>query len=82
VKTIRQLRESRGWSQEQLAKELGVSHSTVYNWEKGRTMPRVPHLQAIARTFNVSMDDVALSDHRSLDPTANLDTASPDQNYG
>ena len=31
---VRTLRKMRGWSQEDLARELGVSLSTVQRWEK------------------------------------------------
>ena len=29
-----------GWSQERLAREIGVTALTVSNWERGRTVPR------------------------------------------
>jgi len=36
---IKKIRLSLGWSQERLARELGVSFSTVNRWERGRTSP-------------------------------------------
>jgi putative transcriptional regulator len=60
VKTIRELREAKGWSQLELANRLGVTPSTVYNWERGRSEPTASTLRRIARTFEVSMDDIAL----------------------
>lgn len=36
---IRRLRSRRNWSQEQLARELGVSVRTVTRWEAGETEP-------------------------------------------
>ena len=39
-KVIRQLRDKLGLSQENLAKELGVSFSTVNRWETGKSEPR------------------------------------------
>jgi len=36
---IKKIRLSLGWSQERLARELGVSFSTVNRWERGRTTP-------------------------------------------
>ena len=36
LKIIRQLH---GWSQEDLARELGVSFATVNRWENGKTKP-------------------------------------------
>ena len=36
---LKALRRQRGWSQEDLARELGVSFSTVNRWENGKTKP-------------------------------------------
>lgn len=61
MKTIRELREERGWTQLDLAVRLGVTPATVYNWERGRHEPKVRQLRAIARTFDVCMDHIALA---------------------
>lgn len=60
MKTIRELRAERGWTQVELAFKLGVTPSTVYNWEKGRFEPRVSQLRDLARVFDVKMDDIEL----------------------
>jgi ribosome-binding protein aMBF1 (putative translation factor) len=36
---IRALRQKRGWAQEDLAREIGVSLSTVQRWEKKDCKP-------------------------------------------
>ncbi|MBI3997856.1 MAG: helix-turn-helix transcriptional regulator [Armatimonadetes bacterium] len=36
---VRSLREKLGWSQERLARELGVSFSTISRWERGQGEP-------------------------------------------
>lgn len=36
---LKALRRQHGWSQEDLARELGVSFSTVNRWENGKTKP-------------------------------------------
>ena len=60
MKTIRELREERGWTQLELANRLGVTPSTIYSWERGRYEPTASKLRALARTFGVSMDVIAL----------------------
>ena len=60
MRTIRQLREARGWTQLELAYRLGVTPVTIYNWERGRTEPRVSQFRQLARLFGVGMDDLAL----------------------
>ena len=39
VEKIKLYREGKGWSQEQLARNLGVSLNTVQRWELGKTHP-------------------------------------------
>jgi transcriptional regulator with XRE-family HTH domain len=61
VKTIRELREAMGWTQLQLAVQIGVTPGSVYAWENGRKTPLVAHLQALADAFGVRMDEIKLT---------------------
>ena len=36
---LKKLRKQQGWSQEDLARNLGVSFATVNRWENGKTKP-------------------------------------------
>jgi len=36
---IRQCRTRKGWTQEQMARSIGVSLNTVQRWEAGKTHP-------------------------------------------
>lgn len=36
---IKQIRKQLGWSQERLARELGLSFSTISRWERGESHP-------------------------------------------
>lgn len=45
---IAELRDARGWSQEELAERLHVSRQTVSNWERGKTLVDVQSLAAMA----------------------------------
>lgn len=58
MKTIREHRESKGWSQADLAFRAGVSPSTIYNWEAGRFEPKASQLRKLAQALEVSMDDI------------------------
>ncbi len=53
---ILSLRNEKGFSQEQLAKVLHVSKSTVAMWETGQRLPSVEKYEEIADYFNVDMD--------------------------
>ena len=49
---VRKLREKKGWTQEDLAREIGVSLSTVQRWEKQGAKPtRLPRRE-LGRLFH------------------------------
>lgn len=60
MKTIRELRDERQWTQLQLANMLKVTPVTVYNWERGKYEPAASMFRQIARIFGESMDDIRL----------------------
>ena len=45
---IRELMELKGWTQAELAAEIGVSESTAFRWHEGQSTP-IPSLQKILR---------------------------------
>ncbi len=53
---IKELRESRGLSQEALGKIIGVKRYSIYTYEKGRNYPDIPRLIALADYFDVTTD--------------------------
>ena len=50
---LKKLRQTRGWSQEDLARELGVSFATVNRWENGKTKPSRLAYEKINQTANM-----------------------------
>jgi len=60
MRSIRDLREERGWTQLEVAIQLGVTPLTVGNWERNVTEPRASQLRALARLYGVSMDDLLI----------------------
>ncbi len=50
------LRKKQGWSQEQLANELGVSRQSVSKWESGMSIPDLDKIIKISSIFGVSTD--------------------------
>ncbi len=55
---IRDLRESAGLTQGELAAELGVDRSAVTKWETGEAMPRASLLPKLAEVLHCSIDDL------------------------
>lgn len=59
---LKALRVERGLTQEQLAQRLYVSRTAVSKWETGGGCPNLDSLQALARIFDVSVDDLLSTD--------------------
>ena len=57
-KAIRQLREKRGTSQEDLAHHAGVTTGTISTIERGLSNPTWATVEAIAAALGVSMTDL------------------------
>ena len=51
---IKKGREAKGWSQQRLANELGVTRPTISQWEKPETTPKLKkhHILELARLLN------------------------------
>lgn len=56
MEAIKRLRVSRGISQDELARELGIDRSTVAKWETNGVYPRGDKLPEIADFFGCSID--------------------------
>lgn len=55
---IKRLRESKGLTQEELAKALGMSRPAVTQWETGWSQPRMGTIEKLAEFFGVSKADI------------------------
>lgn len=55
---LAKLRNSRHWTQEDLAKKLNLSRSTIAGYESKGRVPKDTLLIAIANLFNVSLDEL------------------------
>jgi putative transcriptional regulator len=59
---LKVLRESRGWTQGNLADQLGVSRQTVNALETGRYDPALPLAFRIARLFDKPIESIFIPD--------------------
>ena len=55
---LAELRRKRGYSQESLAHELGLSRQAVSKWERAESSPDTENLIALARLYGVSLDEL------------------------
>ena len=74
---LKELRESQGISQSELARRIGVSRSTICNYENGRReKPSTPVVYTIAEALNATPKDlyaeIQLIPHR-IDPDSSAD---------
>lgn len=84
-KRIKNLMELRGWTDYRLAKEAGLSHSTVTNMFNRSNAPTLPTLEAVCRAFGITLsqffedfeDDETLREQRLL--FSKWSTFSPEQ---
>ena len=53
---IKELRNENNLSQQNLAKQIGVSQKAIDFWEKGINEPKASYIIKLAKFFNVSSD--------------------------
>ena len=55
---LAELRRAKGYSQESLAHELGLSRQAISKWERAESSPDTDNLIALARLYDMSLDAV------------------------
>ena len=55
---VKELRVARGWTQEFLAKEVGVSRQSINSIERGRYVPSLQLALTFAKVFECSTDQI------------------------
>ncbi len=55
---LKELRQQKGLTQEELAKALYVSRTAISKWESGRGYPSIDSMKAISKFFAVSLDEL------------------------
>ena len=55
---VKELRTARGWTQEELAKAVGVSRQSINSIERDRYVPSLPLALTFAKVFGCPTDDI------------------------
>ena len=63
------LRKKAGWSQEELAYQMGVSRQSVSKWESGTSIPDLERILKLSQAFDVSTDYL-LKEEMEADPVS------------
>lgn len=58
-KNLRRLRESKGWTQQELADKIKISRGTYAHWEIDKRTPDLEMLKKLATLFEVTLDYLA-----------------------
>lgn len=72
-------RKQNGWSQEELAEQLGVSRQTISKWESAQAVPDMKRLLKLSEVFHVTTDYLMKDEIEEFSPS--MDT-SIDQGLG
>ena len=68
---IKQLREKSEMTQAELARELGLTRSSINAWEMGLSVPSTPFIVELAKLFGVSTDYLlGLTDEKKAYPAS------------
>lgn len=76
IPNLKVLRQERGWSQQTLADQLGVTGHTVMRWEAGTNSPQLKDVRKLAAFFDVSVAFLVgetIDRHPELRPVAQAD---------
>jgi putative transcriptional regulator len=55
---IKEFRSDRGWTQQELADQVGVSRQSINSIERDRYVPSLPLALTFARVFGCSTDEL------------------------
>ena len=76
---LKTARKQQGWSQAQVAKELGIAERTVRRWEQGLVVPYPYYRQQLCALFGKTAEDLGLppesDEHEDLDECENMEEA-------
>ena len=69
---FKKIRTEKKLTQEQVASQLHLSRQAVSNWENNKNLPDIEMVVDIARTFQLSLDELILGDSAENNMTAKL----------
>jgi len=72
AKTLRELREAQFLTQLQVANQLGVTISTISNWENGKKRPMMRKIPDLARIYKVTPGEISQAIERALTDFGNM----------
>lgn len=68
---LKNAREGKGFTQEQIAEKLDVSRQTVSNWENSRSYPDIMKVIELSDIYSVSLDELIKGDEKIMNHLEN-----------
>lgn len=66
--TLLQLRSGKRWTQKEAAKQLGVSETTLSNWENGIRFPTIDKVWVIEDIYDVPLSGINFLPNNTVKP--------------
>jgi len=66
---LRRVRHQRGWTQAELAEQVGATFETVSRWERGITVPSAYYREKLCDVFGMTAEELGLMSSFSISPT-------------
>lgn len=76
AKFLKELREERGITQEQLGEALNVSRSLVSKWENGNKIPAVDCLTMLSKFYDITIDEIIYGEKKNQDNANDIELLS------
>lgn len=76
AKFLKELREERGITQEQLGEALNVSRSLVSKWENGNKIPAVDCLTMLSKFYDITIDEIIYGEKKNQDNADDIELLS------
>ena len=77
---LQRLRKARGWTQEELAAQVGVSRQSLSKWESDAALPDTANVIALCDLFGVTTDYLLREDGGSAAQAPSADTPAASAN--
>ena len=78
---IARARKEKGLTQQQLAKQLHISHTTVSKWERGLGFPEVSLLEPLAAALGLTLDQLFKGEEAPLETVQDEETQPASHHY-
>ena len=59
-------RVNAGMTQEQVAKIMQISKTTIVNWENGKVIPKIAQLSYLSNLYQIPIDNISLPTKSTL----------------